>query len=183
MIHKILAWPLYSTKRLVLTVVAVVVVLVFGVRIVHPHHPTPVADAVAVVRGTATPSPSATVPSPSASPSPSQQAAASVRLPRDQATVAVKFVDAWASHQPGTAWLYGVRPYVTESLFQQLMKVDPDKVTALGVHGRPIATLVQPEGSEIIVPVTDHGGNHVGRVIVDTTRVGGHWLVFRFEQD
>ncbi|MEU3356111.1 hypothetical protein [Streptomyces sp. NPDC037389] len=154
-----LRWPLYSPKRLLAVVAAVIALLVLANSCQDEHHSNTAATTVA---------PEGTRPSKAA---PSAAASA-----RPDSTAALKtahtFVEAWASHNPDPgAWLKQLEPYTTDRLLTMLRSTDPSRVPATRVGDAKL---------------TDTGGGPITSAAVSTDRgpvtigmlwAGDRWLV------
>jgi hypothetical protein len=171
--RSIIRWPLYSPRRLALTVLAVVAVLVAVARVVQPATGSPLRVSVSS-------SPAAAISSsPAATATPTVPVTttpvALPPLPRaDEGAaewVAVAFVTAWADHHAGARWLTGVRRYAHPQLAAELRTVDPRNVPAHRVTGQP--GLVDGGGDSAVVRVpTD-----AGPVTVTVVRSARAWQV------
>ncbi len=100
---------------------------------------------------------------PPAAPPPAAQAA----------PVAAAFAAAWARPDlPADAWWRGVAPHCDEGFARALRSVDPARVPAMRVAGRPVAKQAPKDGAAVYEVATD-----AGTLTVTLAGVGGQWVV------
>lgn len=194
-LRPVVRWPLYSPRRLLLTVVGLVVVMMTTSQCSADLDPVP-ADPASTSTSSADPAPTDPTAEPSASPSaspspklePGQGASGKSewdpeRAPWDPVEgvvvpalapdeVAVMYVEQWAHpERTKTEWLAGLAPYVTANHYDELMTVDPANVEKLRVTGPAIEDHMGGDFAFFFVPVGD--GEYV-RVSLSTG--GEFWL-------
>jgi hypothetical protein len=176
-------WPLYSPARLAVTI-AVIAALVVAVSFLLDatgtggrSGRTPLGPA-----GTSTGAPAdgtgaaPATPPPELTPTTLPLAA----VPPAALEVAQRWVQAWATHPPGTTsaqWSAALAPYTTDEYLPVLETVDPANIPGSRVTGTPVAVEVRPEACKVDVP-TD-----AVRLELLLVQVGpGNWRVSGYDR-
>ncbi|AWN32602.1 hypothetical protein [Streptomyces sp. NEAU-S7GS2] len=162
-IRTVLRWPLYSPRRLVAVLVAVVVLLCVINSVNNSSPKKPTADAK--------PSPAAPAPSspaPSSSPPAAPSASPDLGVAVD---VSKAFVSSWASHDKKADWLKALKPLCTERLAAKLSTTDPSRIEAKKVRG---ARVTDTGGGALTSAAVE---TDAGPVTVGLVWTGVHWLV------
>ncbi|PWU52772.1 hypothetical protein DLJ47_17965 [Micromonospora sp. S4605] len=102
-----------------------------------------------------------------------EQPSADPPPPAQAAPVAAAFAAAWARPDlPPLAWWQGVAVRCDEGFAQALRTVDPSRVPATRVTGRPVEKQAPKDGAAVYEVATDAGG-----LTVTLAAVNGRWLV------
>lgn len=89
------------------------------------------------------------------------------------APVAAAFAAAWARPElPAETWWQRVASHCDEGFARALRTVDPARVPATRVTGRPVATQAPKDGAAVYEVATD-----AGTLTVTLAGVGGRWVV------
>jgi len=151
-------WPLHSPARLAL-IIAVIAALVVGASFLLDATGTggrtgsplgPAGTSTGATAGTGSDTAPA-LPPPELTPTTLPLAAA----PPAALEVAQRWVQAWATHPPGTTsaqWSAGLAPYTTDEYLSVLASVDPANIPGTRVTGTPVAVEVRPEACRVDVP-------------------------------
>ena len=181
-VGRVVRWPLWSWRNLVITAVAVLALLALMGRVTDRPSAAAASDTSAPPVASAPGAPPTTsttrsVAGPGSSPAPAADASAPAN-PGSPVEVATAFVGAWAHPNLGGAeWLAGMKPWATTTLLSSMTGTDPTQVPATKITGD--AALRASKGVTATVSVPTDGG----RIVVELVRAGGRWRVDTLSPD
>ena len=185
-LDRALRWPLWCWRNLVVTLVVLLVLLGAAGRVSASRAPSGASARGADQRPArpaagrdvpawTTPAPGG-VPTTPARPAPIRRTSSGPTPPagpgQSVTRVAEAFAQAWSrSSLPPSAWLRGVRPWVTPTLARGLSETDPSRIPATRVIGEAQLVRASRDTAAVLVP-TDGGP-----ITTMLTRVRSRWLV------